>query len=642
VVKSQFSPAWVRRAGYFLVCTILLSFQSLSSPFAFRTQSGEIPLPTPKSHYQQFKPGMSGLPVLAELLKGVDPTTLELVANFARASGLPNGADPADLKNLQELIKASGLLDKPLIPREQAVALVRQTNWTQWKPQILEFFVHQSQVLDLIPEKWGTIWKPIVHDALLNFLAHLPDDRLLDKLVGLAYLPQGTSRGDYLVEFVSRAPSLQKMGQILARNPDLAGDYRDALQRLENSIHTMSRDELVQFVVEDVGKEEIEQYQVQFADEILAEASVGATIRSSYVVPGSSGRRESICKVVKPYVLVYLPQDLQIIDGLAAFFEKEHDFYQLGSIPLVEIFQEIRKSLSDEIKIVDEQQNFMRAREYYKGNKEVTIPEILPISTQHVTFMDFIHGEKITSAFEAHPKERAIMAKRLVDVLTFDPIWGPGNVTIFHGDPHAGNVFHVTNDPQSPYRIALLDWGLYGQFTREERLALSQLILGVRLRDAKRLKKYSGELFEQGLANSPEMKQRVDAIIDDFARSSGQMSTFEGLQALLFTLVEEGYQTKYSLNLFVKSQVTIAGILVELDPTLKQDEYLEHRLTGLVKRELPKRFLNTIWFPGWNSHGYQSLLSNADVVAVRKKPARTVQSKAPAAQAGAVPTPTAP
>jgi ubiquinone biosynthesis protein len=634
MLNTQIAFGRARRASSLFICTLLIAGQSLAFPRSPQTRSGEIPLPTPRSHYEQFKPGLSGLPLLAELLKGVDPSIQQVLVNFAKASGLPGGANSADLKDLQNLIDASGLLKQPLIPKEQAVALITRTNWTPWKPQILEFFVHQSQVLDMIPEKWGTIWRPIVHDALLYFLGHLPDDRLLDKLVGLAYLPPGTSRGDYLIEFVSKTPSLQKIGQILARNPDLSGDYRDALQRLENGIQTMTRDDLVQFIIQDVGKDKIEQYQVQFADKILAEASVGATIRSTCVMPGASTPRDAICKVVKPYVLVYLPQDLSIIDGLAAFFAKEHDFYQLGSIPLVDMFQEIRKSLSDEIKIVDEQHNFTRAREYYKGSKEVIVPEILPLSTQHVTFMDFIRGEKITSAFQGQPKERAIMARHLVDILTFDPIFGPQKVTIFHGDPHAGNVFHVTNDPQNPYRIALLDWGLYGQFTREERLALSQLIFGVRLRDSKRLKKYSGALFEKGLPDSPEKRQRVDAIIDDFVKSSGQMNTFDGLQDLLFRLVQEGYQTKFNLDLFVKSQITIAGILVELDPSLKQDEYLEQRVTGLVKHELPKRFLYTVWFPAWNSHSYQSMLSNADVMALRKKPAQPAQSKA---QAGAVP-----
>ena len=58
------------------------------------------------------------------------------------------------------------------------------------------------------------------------------------------------------------------------------------------------------------------------------------------------------------------------------------------------------------------------------------------------------------------------------------------------------------------------------------------------------------------------------------------------------------------------------GELVELDPALKQDEYLEQQIAGLVKKELPKRLLCTVWFPAWNSRGYRSLLSNGDVVSV--------------------------
>ena len=71
-----------------------------------------------------------------------------------------------------------------------------------------------------------------------------PLDRLsgifgdVHKLVSLAYLPPGSPRGDYLKEFVSKVPSLQKLGQILARNPDLSADYRKSLQELENGIHT--------------------------------------------------------------------------------------------------------------------------------------------------------------------------------------------------------------------------------------------------------------------------------------------------------------------------------------------------------------------------------------------------------------------
>jgi predicted unusual protein kinase regulating ubiquinone biosynthesis (AarF/ABC1/UbiB family) len=85
--------------------------------------------------------------------------------------------------------------------------------------------------------------------------------------------------------FVSKTPSLQKVAQILARNQALSSDYREALQQFENDIHTMTAEELVQFIREDVGQENINKYQVEFADTILAEGSVGAVIRATAFPP---------------------------------------------------------------------------------------------------------------------------------------------------------------------------------------------------------------------------------------------------------------------------------------------------------------------------------------------------------------------
>ena len=572
----------------------------------------QVALPTPRSHYDTFKPGTSGLPLLLDLLKQLDPETQKVLLRLAMASGVHDiGADP-------EL--ASAAAKQPRIPKEQAIALIKQTISSANRPLLLEFFLHESHVLQMIPEKWGSIWAPIVHDALLYFLDHLSDDRLFDKLVSLAYLPQGTSRGDYLKEFVSRIPSLQKLCQILARNPDLAADYRQSLQDLENGIHTMTREELVRFISDDLGKPSIDKYQVQFADQILAEASVGAVIEATTIPPGGTVRRPAVCKVVKPYVLVYMPEDLSIINGLASYFTVNHDFYEFGSMPLVEIFQDLAKSLADEINIKNEQTNFIRAREYYRGSTKVVVPEIFPISTNHVTFMALIAGEKITSAFPGDTRQRAIMAARLSDVLTGDVIFSPKSDAIFHGDPHAGNVYHVTGDPKNPYLIGLLDWGLMGTFPREDRLALMQLILGVQLGDAKRLHNNVGALLDHGLPGDPVEVQKIHDLIAEVIKPKAGRGSFAALNELLFGLIARGYATKYSLDLFIKSQITIAGELAELDPALRQDDLLGKQVRALVKKELPKRVLCTIWFPCWNSHGYTSLLSNSDVLAARRIP----------------------
>jgi hypothetical protein len=118
----------------------------------------------------------------------------------------------------------------------------------------------------------------------------------------------------------------------------------------------------------------------------------------------------------------------------------------------------------------------------------------------------------------------------------------------------------------------------------------------------------------------PQKVQHIDAIIARVLQPKERRTSFEMLQELLVGLMEDGYATKFSLNLFIKSRMTMAGMLTELDPALDQDKYLSQRARSLVKREIPKRLLCTIWFPAWNSRSYRSLLSNGDVLAARKIP----------------------
>jgi len=562
----------------------------------------ELPLPTPMDHYEKFKPGLSGVALASTIFPQLDPAAQQMLAqliSFAEVAGLPK---------------------TPPLSQEQAVALLKKVDWSRWRPQILDFFVHQSQALDMIPPQYRGMWVPIVHDSLLYFLDHLSEDRLLEKFVAIAFLPPGTSRGNYLLTFAAKTPSLQKIGQILARNKELEQDYQTALQQLENSIQTTPRDELVEFIERETGKETVEKYQLKFADKILAEASIGAVIRGTFVMPGESRRQDLVCKVIKPYVLSALPEELVIFDGLADYFSRHRDFYHIYGIPVSDIFQDIKKSLSNEIQIVQEQQNFRRAWEYYRKDPKIEIPELYPFSNEHLTFMQFVHGVKIANAFPGDAAKRAIMARRLSDALTFDMMFSSREEALFHGDPHSGNVYHVTDDQKDPYRIALLDWGLYGVSSRQHRKDMMQLILGIKLADAKRLREHVGVLIDGGMPKSPEQVRKIDEIVAELVKIKQRRSVFDGLAELTLELAKEGYKIPFNLNLFVKSQVTISGILAELDPKLNQDDYLMQRTANLVKKEMPKRLLFTVLFPAWNSHSYRSMLSNEDIKDFLKKP----------------------
>jgi ubiquinone biosynthesis protein len=234
--------------------------------------------------------------------------------------------------------------------------------------------------------------------------------------------------------------------------------------------------------------------------------------------------------------------------------------------------------------------------------------------------MQFVEGVKVTDAFPDLPRDRAVLARRLSDALTFDVIFTPKDPALFHGDPHAGNVFHSPS-PADPYRIALIDWGLAAEFTLEERKRLAQLMLGLYLRDEKRLSNHAEVLVEIDSPASPDteksarLKQSAAAVVE----GSGSQEMFALLDELLTELAREGFRIRYSAAIFIKSQLTIAGILRELDPDFDQDDYVMDRVQGQVFREIGPRLLRTVWFPSWNSHEYRTLLSNEDVKDVQVK-----------------------
>ena len=353
---------------------------------------------------------------------------------------------------------------------------------------------------------------------------------------------------------------------------------------------------------------------MQFSDKVLGEASVGAVMLATGIPPGTTERRQMVCKVVKPYVLVNMPEDLAIVDGLAEYFTKYHDFYNLGSMPLVES-QGHSKGTYNEIKSSPSKRTSFVPANITREARKWSYQD-LSISNNHVTVMEFIKGEKITSAFPEDASKPSSMARELSDTMTGDVIFSKQPEAIFHGDPHPGNIYHLTSDPANPYKIAMLDWGLMGTFPREDRMALVQLFTGVRLKDAKRLHENVGFLVEGGIPNDPGKWQKVDALIAEVLKPKPGTGAFEGLQNLLTGLIEQGYATKFDLNTFIKSQLTIAGELIELDPKLRLDDLIQKHVTSLVKKEIPKRIPCMIFCR--DSRNYRSMLSNNDVKALRK------------------------
>ncbi len=573
---------------------VLFSVFLLGSPSLF---AQAVQLPTPEEAFRDYDPEAESRRLIQDIMSGLEPAKRGQVMRTA-AMLRGQGADQ--------------------ITSEQIRSFLEEINWEKYRGRILRLLIYRSGVFDVFEGGFGK-WLRVIHDFLLFFLDRMPEDRLIERITGQLKLSAIDDPGKRTLALIESTPSLQKLGQILARYPGVPPEMQRYLQQLENSIQTLRRDDLVELIVADIGDATVKEYSLEFSDEILAEATIGAVIKASFIEPDGQARQVAVCKVIKPRSVTALTEELVIFDGIVHYFEVNGHTYDIGDVPLTQMFQDARDALEKETQVVEEQRNLARAFEYYRDNPDVEVPRILDFSTDNVTFMEFVKGGKITDAFPGDPVSRARLATTLGQVMTIDVIFSPQDKAIFHGDPHPGNVFYI-DDPEHPYRIALLDWGLCGELGREQREKLIQLILGLKLGNTKRIANNLDALLDEAIPDTPENTEFKRMLAEKILKGSRKDSDyFQVLGELVAELTKAGFALDFNLALFIKAQVTITGMLQDLDPTYNRGEELFAWVRGKVYKETPKRLLYTVYFPKWTSHDYGTMISNEDVKDVQFK-----------------------
>lgn len=574
--------------SFFLIVSLATAFAGASLA---QTAVERLGLPSSDEHFTTYDPPLADL--FARVLPTLEPGLQIKLVNTASGKASTGSYAEGEIHTLLESLER-------LAGREQ----------------VLDMFLHESKILDIVPESSGSL-RTLVHDSLLVFLSQSSPERHAERITAMLRLPRSAERGERILAFMERTPTLQKIGQILARNPALDLDVRVALQRLENSIRTSTPADLEKIVRADWTLDpSFEDCHAEFDDRVLAEASVGAVIRAE-LSRGDGPPQMAVSKIVKPYAAKNLEEELEILAGVIDYLAEHGHSYALEAATLSDLFREVREALSKEILVVEEQRNLKMAALYYAGDETVLIPNVLDCSTDNVTFMDFIEGSKITDAYENDPRKRRGLAERLSDLMTYDVLFSTSDHALFHGDPHAGNVLSSPSTRDGD-RLSLIDWGLSESLDRQQRVGLIQLLLGIYMSDRERLIDNIDALVhadgDVSLVLGEKEFERRARVIDSFLETrEANESLFESLESFVGGLAREGYRLRYNMTLYVKSQLTIEGILAELDPEFRQDRRVMSRLSARALREFPKRVGRTLWFPSWSSREYGSLLSNEDV-----------------------------
>ncbi|KAF0231752.1 MAG: unusual protein kinase, partial [bacterium] len=198
------------------------------------------------------------------------------------------------------------------------------------RSEIVRLLLELIPVEQLVPPVYEK-YRPMVADAANVILSHLNATRLRTKLIEQMMLPFESTLAERLMSLIAKMPTLQKLGQIIARNRNLDPKFRKLLQKLENGIKDANYESILAKVNQEL-KHQIKAYKVKIGGRFLAEASVCAVVPFTWYNPGDGVRRRGVFKVIKPFITGYWIEELKILEALANYLDQNRNRYGLPTI----------------------------------------------------------------------------------------------------------------------------------------------------------------------------------------------------------------------------------------------------------------------------------------------------------------------
>ena len=358
-----------------------------------------------------------------------------------------------------------------------------------------------------------------------------------------------------------------------------------------------------QTVVQELGP--LEQLGIRLAPSALAEASVAVVI--PYVEPRhdrSGGLHEGVLKVLKPGIDERLALELELLGKVGSHLDERCEELQIPRLDYEELFQQIREKLAHEVRLDEEQRNLAEAKAVYAAEPRVHIPALLEYCTPRITAMERIHGVKVTDSRLDECRDRRRLVEAMVRALISGPIFSRDARAMFHGDPHAGNLF-LTDDG----RLAILDWSLVGSLDDRQRMAFFRMILGAMALHPGRIATVLERLSESNAVDRLALLTVVEESVKRIRH--GAIPGLDWLTGLLDAAVQTaGLRVAADLMLFRKSLHTLERVIAEVGQgVIRADNVL---LTDFVRHfasEWPRR-----WVAEPDSRDFATRLSNLDLL----------------------------
>jgi ubiquinone biosynthesis protein len=349
-------------------------------------------------------------------------------------------------------------------------------------------------------------------------------------------------------------PTYVKVGQLVSSQSQvLPEDWERELARLQQEVATFPYDDVRRIVTADLGAPPEELFE-RFDEMPLAAASLGQVHRARV------GGEEVVVKVRRPGAARQVRADLGILRNLARFLERQADWAR--EVGLASVVNEFGNNVIAELDYYGEAYNARRLAGTMRDVVGVSVPRIHPeLSSARVLTMEFVNGVKVTDIerIRGAGLDLDMLSERFMEAAVKQLLIDG----FFHGDPHPGNVLVDLNSSN----LCMIDLGMCGQLTLQERFTLIKLMIVVRQQDAAAMAQVM-----RGLS-TPFRAVDETAYRRDFARRVGRFldpdsraPVGDAMNVGFDVLRDNGLRLDPAFTLAVKAMMQAEVIATTLEP----------------------------------------------------------------------------
>lgn len=328
-----------------------------------------------------------------------------------------------------------------------------------------------------------------------------------------------------------------------------------------------------------------------------------------------NNKKKIIIKVLKPHIKDAINRDINIlytISKMLIFF-----FRKLERLKLIDIIDELKKTLENETDFKKEILNMIKIKENIKELKNIYIPNIVLTSNQtDMLITEYIDGINITNKEKLKKQNLdTITLIQLVLNLFYKQVF---EHEIFHADLHPGNILISKTKSIKPI-IVLLDFGIIGKLKQDEKIYLRENILAFAKKDYKKIIHLHIKAGTIKIKENANMAEKVlynafSTISDKKLEDIDFKNTINSLMELSKIL---NLQLQPNLILFQKTLLTIEGICRHLNTQanlwqITRNEMEKILINNFFKIKIKDNMKKNIYKHAkkTNTHTYQKIFSD--------------------------------